>query len=403
MFPKPATGGPNTGGRPGIGRGISIGRHRSRVRGAPEVFNELPIACLAEEILTPGDGQIRALICLAGNPVVSSPDSDTLDRALASLELMVAVDIYVTPTSRHADVILPAESPLQRGHYDFAFYQLSCRNVANYSPAAVPLADESVSEWEILLRLAAIAAGQGPHPDLEALDEMVAREILRRGLTSVSSPAYEFDDAAAWHEVRHRRGPERILDILLRTGPYGDGFGRHADGLTLARLEENPHGLDLGPLAPRIPEVLRTSSGKIELAPDPIVGDVERLTESLTRRRNGGFVLVGRRHVRSNNSWMHNLPALSGGTNQCTMHIHPDDAERIGLKDGQFADVSSKAGSIGVVAEVSDTVMPGVISIPHGWSGEKGPISNVLSPSDFLDPLSGNAVLNGIPVTVEPV
>ncbi|MCA1833245.1 MAG: molybdopterin-dependent oxidoreductase [Actinomycetota bacterium] len=403
MFTTPAAGGPTTHGKPGIGRGVKIGRHRSRVRGLAEVFSELPVACLAEEILTPGHGQIRGFISLAGNPVVSTPDSERLDLALAGLDFMVSVDIYINPTTRHADVILPAESALSRGHYDYAFYLLSCRNIANYSPPSVPLADGAMPEWEILLRLAAIVAGQGPHADVAAFDEMVARDVLQRGLTNPSSPAFGADADLAWKEVADRTGPERLIDIMLRTGPFGEAFGRKPDGLSLAVLEANPHGIDLGPLVPRIPEVLRTPTGKIELAPEPIAADIERLRASMTRRRNGGMVLVGRRQLRSNNSWMHTLPMLSGGTNTCTMHIHPHDAERFGVKDGELASVTSSAGSIGVVAEITDAVMPGVVSIPHGWSGEKGEISNVLAPADLIDALSGNAVLNGIPVTVEPV
>jgi anaerobic selenocysteine-containing dehydrogenase len=414
MFPTPAAGSPNTAGTPGVGRGAQFGRRRSRVRGLPEHFNELPVACLAEEILTPGEGRVRALITVAGNPAASTPDAGRLGHALGELDFMVAVDVYVNQTTRHADVILPGSSPLTREHFDIAFYALSCRNVANYSPPSVPLADGEMNEWEVLLRLAAICAGQGAHADLGVLDELVAREMLQRGLQNPSSPAKGADAEAAWRAVAARRGPERILDILLRTGPFGDAFGARADGLSLSVLEANPHGVDLGPLQPRIPEVLRTPSGKIELAPEPIVRDTERLRASLARRRDGELVLIGRRQLRSNNSWMHNLPTLAGGANRCTMQIHPDDAARMGVEDGKAARVSSTAGEIEVVVEVTDVVMAGVVSIPHGWGlagegirarvGEADPgvNSNLLAPSDLIDPLSGNAVLNGIPVTVAP-
>lgn len=415
MFPKPATGAPNTSGAPGVGRGVRLGRHRSRVSGRPETLGELPVAALAEEILTPGDGQVRALVTLAGNPVVSTPDAGGLRRALADLDFMVSIDLYVNDTTRFADVILPGGSPLTRSHYDVNFYGLSCRNVANYSPAVVPLGDGTLSEWETLLALAAIGAGQGPDADLAAFDEFVAREVLRRGLQNPQSPARGTDEAVAWEAVATRRGPERLLDILLRTGPYGEGFGRDPEGLTLAALEAKPHGIDLGPLTPRIPEMLRTASGKIELAPDPIADDVARLRASLDARRDGGMVLIGRRHLRSNNSWMHNLPSLNGGSNRCTMLIHPDDADRLGVKDGAPATVASSAGTVDVTAEVTPTIMRGVVSIPHGWSevGEgvrasvaaisaTGVNSNVLSPTDLIDPLSGNAVLNGIPVSISP-
>jgi anaerobic selenocysteine-containing dehydrogenase len=233
-------------------------------------------------------------------------------------------------------------------------------------------------------------------------------------LKSPSSPAKGADADAAWDEVKGRRGPERLLDILLRTGPFGDGFGADPEGLTLAKVEAQPHGVDLGPMVARIPEVLRTPSGKIELAPEPIIADVDRLKASLSRRRNGEMVLVGRRQLRSNNSWMHNLPTLTGGSNRCTVMIHVDDAERLGIGDGKLTRVTSRAGSVDVPAEVCDSVMPGVVSIPHGWglAGERvragvggedpGVNSNLLAPSDLIDPLSGNAVLNGIPVTVAP-
>jgi anaerobic selenocysteine-containing dehydrogenase len=210
-----------------------------------------------------------------------------------------------------------------------------------------------------------------------------------------------------------RRGPERILDLMLRSGPYGDGFGADPSGLSLEVLEEAPHGVDLGPLQPRIPEVLRTASGKIELAPEPIVGDVARLRSSLARRHNGEMVLVGRRDLRSNNSWMHNLDILVKGKERCTLHLHPDDADRLGIANGGTACVRSRTGEVAVTVEVTDAIMPGVVSIPHGWghgmgganlsvaAGRPGVNSNLLADGDLFDPLSGNAVLNGIPVHVE--
>ena len=413
MFTKTATGGANTSGQPGVGKGVTLGRHHSRVRGLPEALGELPVACLAEEILTPGEGQVRALITVAGNPAISTPDGGRLETALEAVDFMVSVDIYLNQTTRHADVILPGEPALTRDHYDVAFYALSCRNVANYSPPALPVAGGMLQEWEVLLRLAGIAAGQGPDADVAFLDALFARQMIDRGVRNPSSPAHGADPEGAWTALGERTGPARILDILLRTGPYGDGFGADPEGLTLATLEANPHGVDLGPLQPRIPEVLRTPSGKIELAPEPLVDDTARLAGSLGRRRNGHMVLIGRRQLRSNNSWMHNLPTCSGGANRCTMHIHPDDAARFGVTDGGAAAVTSSAGTIEVEAAVTDEIMPGVVSIPHGWGStdgtratvaarDPGTNSNILSPADLLDPLSGNAVLNGIPVTVAP-
>ena len=209
-----------------------------------------------------------------------------------------------------------------------------------------------------------------------------------------------------------RNGPERIIDLMLRVGPYGDGFGADPDGLTLDTLERHPHGIDLGPLEPRLPDMLRTPSGKVELMPEPIAADVERLRGALARERNGGMVLIGRRQLRSNNSWMHNLPALVKGKDRCTLHIHPDDAERLGLSDGGRALVRSTAGEVEAPVELTDGIMPGVISIPHGWGHDEdgvrlgvaaahaGVNSNVLADEGLVDPLSGNAVLNGIPVEV---
>ncbi|HEX9713657.1 MAG TPA: molybdopterin-dependent oxidoreductase [Actinomycetota bacterium] len=413
LFTKPAAGSPTTAGAPGKGRGVRTGRHRSRVRGAPEVLGELPVACLAEEILTPGEGRVRALITLAGNPVVSTPDATTLARAFDALDFMVSIDIYINDTTRHADVILPGEPALSRSHYDVAFYALSCRNIARYSPAINPVPDGQIPEWQVLLRMTGIAAGAAD-ATVEQLDEMVAREVLARGLRNPSSPANGVEEDEAWKAVGDRTGPERLLDILLRSGPYGDAFGREPDGLSLELLEQHPHGIDLGPLQPRIPEILRTPSGMIELAPEPIVADCARLSESLGRRRNGALVLIGRRQLRSNNSWMHNLPLLAGGSNKCTLHIHPDDASRFGIAEGGAVTVTSSAGSVRIEAEVTDEVMPGVVSIPHGWgaaddgvraavaAGQARTNSNVLAPSDMIDPLSGNAVLNGIPVTITP-
>ncbi len=415
MFPKPATGSANTGGTPGTGRGVRFGRRHTRVRGLPELFGEFPVVCMAEEIDTPGDGQVRALVTVAGNPVLSTPDSGRLDRALASLDFMVSVDIYRNETTRHANVILPPEGILSRGHYDLAFSSLSIRNVANYSPPIVELGPDEMPEWEILTRLAAIASGQGAEADPSALDDFVIAGLVDKAVGRSGSNVEGRDPAELLDALSTRRGPERVLDLMLRTGPYGDGFGADQSGLSLAMLEANPHGVDLGPLQPRIPEVLRTPSGKIELAPEPIVDDAARLRASLTRARNGEIVLVGRRDLRSNNSWMHNVEILVKGKHRCTLHIHPDDAGRIGVTDGDDARVSSRTGEVQVAVEVTDSVMAGVVSLPHGWGHDAagadlavaaqrpGVNSNLLADSEQFDPLSGNAVLNGIPVRVERV
>jgi anaerobic selenocysteine-containing dehydrogenase len=415
MFPKAAAGSSNTRGTPGRGKGMQIGRWATRVRGLPEALGELPVSGLAEEIDTPGEGQVRALFTLAGNPVVSTPNAGRLRRALEDIDLMVSVDIYVNETTRHADVILPAPSPLYRSHYDVALYQLAVRNVANYSPAVLEPDDAQMPEWRTLLRLAGIAAGQGPSADLDVFDDLVIGSLVARELQDPASSLAGRDAQDLIAALEPRRGPERVLDWMLRTGPYGDRIGEVADGLTLARLEAAPHGIDFGPLEPRVPEVLRTPSGKIELAPAPIVADVERLRASLARHRNGGIVLIGRRQLRSNNSWMHNVPNLVRGKERCTLHVHPDDAERLGLADGGRAAVNSGQGSLEVAVEVTDAIMPGVVSIPHGWGHDDpqaqlevaavhaGANSNLLADETVVDVPSGNAVLNGIPVELAPV
>ena len=405
MFPRPAAGSSNTTGEPGHGRGAAFGRWHSRVRGLGEVFGELPVACLAEEIETPGDGQIRALLTIAGNPVVSTPNSERLAAAIDDLEFMVSVDIYVNETTRHADVILPAPSPLQRSHYDLALLGFAVRNVSNYSPPALEPDPQVPQEWETLLRLGGIATGQGPNADVAAIDRFVAYEVARRQSTDPSSGLHGRDPDELLAEVQPRVGPERILDLQLRGGPYR---------VTLAELEAAPHGIDFGELEPRMPEVLRTPTGVIELAPEALVGDVARLHAALAEPVNGAMTLVGRRELRSNNSWMHNLPTLVRGKQRCTALVHPDDASRLGLVDGEEAVVRSRAGEIVVPVEVTDDVMPGVVSIPHGWGHDlpgvslsvagahAGTNSNVLADELVVEPLSGTAVLNGIPVELEP-
>jgi anaerobic selenocysteine-containing dehydrogenase len=410
MFTRAAAGQRNSSGPGGGGKGMQFGRWQSRVRGLPEYFGELPAAALAEEIDTPGEDRVRALITVAGNPFVSTPNSGRLERAAESLDFMLAIDIYVNETTRHADVILPAPEPLEKSHYDVALYQLAARNVANFSPPVFER--EGPAEWEVLMRLAGIVAGQGPNGDVAAFDHMVIHTLIQREVGMDGSPVAGRDPGELLAELEPRRGPERVLDFLLRVGPYGDGFGADPEGLTLDALERSPHGVDLGPLESRLPDMLRTASGKVELAPEEIIGDMDRLRAAAARERNGGFVLIGRRQLRSNNSWMHNLPALVKGKERCTLYVHPDDAVRLGLADGEPASVTSATGAIEVPVEVTDEIMRGVVSIPHGWghdadgvrmdvaSAHAGVNSNFLADESMVEPLSGNAVLNGIPVEV---
>jgi len=412
MFTKPAHGPANTKGEPGKGGGFKIGRRKSRVSGRPEILGEFPVSVLAEEIETPGAGQIRAMFTVAGNPVLSTPNSERLDKAFANLDFMVSVDVYLNETTRHADVILPGLSPLYMPHYDLAFANLAIHNYARYSPPVYPNPESRLDEWEILLRLVGILSGAGANADPAMMDQMVATTLIQREMKSDQSPIHNRDADEILSELGPTPGPERILDFMLRTGPYGDGFGANSGGITLAKLKDHPRGVDLGPLEPRIPELLRTPSGKIELTPIEITADLPRL-EAVLKETSPKFVLVGRRSLRTNNSWMHNLERLVKGNNRCTLHVHPDDAKKLGLEDGGLATITSKAGTVEAPVEITDDIMPGVVSLPHGWGhdapGAKldvarehaGVNSNILTDETALDEPSGNAVLSGIPVTVK--
>ncbi|MEV0093078.1 molybdopterin oxidoreductase family protein [Streptomyces sp. NPDC050738] len=393
LFPLSAT---DRAPRPaGPGRGFALGRWKSRVSGHPEAKGELPTAALAEEIEMPGEGQIRALISIAANPVLSAPDGDRLDRALAGLDLMVSVDPYLNETSRHADVVLPPPPPSQSAHFDFAFNTFAVRNQVRYSRPAVPLEAGRMDESEILARLVLAVSGMhGADPD--SVDTMVIEQTLAKA----GAPK----ELAA--QLTGRTGPERRLDLMLRLGPYD---------LTLDQLIDHPHGIDLGPLQPRIPQILKTRSGRIELFPAPIAADLPRLRGALAGRPASSLVLVGRRHLRSNNSWMHNVPALNGGSNTCTLQVHPDDAARLGLADGVPARIKGEGGALEVPVEVTDAVRTGVVSLPHGWGHDRpgtrsavaaarpGVNVNQLLDGSLLDPLSGTSVLNGFPVEVSPL
>ncbi|MFD8202753.1 molybdopterin oxidoreductase family protein [Streptomyces sp. NPDC059701] len=412
LFPQAAT--DRTPRPAGPGRGFALGRWHSRVSGYPEAKGELPLSALAEEIDTAtGEGEpVRALITVAANPVLSAPDGDRLDKALASLDFMVSVDPYLNETSRHAHVVLPPPPPAQSPHHDFAFNGLAVRNQVRYTRPAVPLEPGRTAETEILARLVlAVSGGHGADP--AAVDAMVIEQTLGKAVRDPHSPVHGRDPSDLAARLTGVDGPERRLDMMLRLGPYGDGFGARPDGLTLDRLLAHPHGIDLGPLRPRLPQPLRTRSGKVELLPAPIAGDLPRLRRAMDERPEG-LLLVGRRHLRSNNSWMHNVPALTGGSNRCTLHVHPDDAGRLGLRDGEPVRVKGAGGEVTAPAEVTDTVRPGVVSLPHGWghdrpgtrlthaAGDPGVNVNQLLDGSLLDPLSGNAVLNGIPVELAP-
>jgi anaerobic selenocysteine-containing dehydrogenase len=416
MFPLSATARPpRPAGATGTpGKGFALGRWHSRVSGHPEAKSELPVVALAEEITTPGEGRVRALITLAGNPVLSAPDGEGLEEALAGLDFMVSLDPYLNETTRHAHVVLPPARPSRTPHFDFAFNALAVRNQVRYTRAVVEPADGEPGEAEIMARLLLCLAGT-PDAPAHSVDDAVIARTLGKAAADPGSPVHGEDPARLAERLSGRDGVERRLDMMLRLGPYGEGFGADPGGLSLEKLLAHPHGIDLGPLKPRLPGLLRTRSGTVELCPEPVRQDVARLRAALRGRASGeSLVLVGRRHLRSNNSWMHNVPALRGGTNRCTLQVHPQDAARLGLTDGGHARVTGDGGEVTAPVEVTDAVRTGVVSLPHGWGHDRpgtrmrvaaddpGVNVNQLLDGTLLDPLSGTAVLNGFPVRVVP-
>ena len=384
MFSTPAIDVLNAAGGFGAGRG-SFGRWRSRVRNLPEFGGELPSAVIAEEILTEGEGQIRAMIMLAGNPVLSTPNGGQLDGAFASLDFCVSIDFFINETSRHADIILPPVSPVERSHYDLALYLTAVRNVAKYSPPPFPQEDGRLDDWEILTELTCRLAARRHG------------KLSKQYLTAVASK---------------KAGPERVLDLGLRLGPYGKRFNPLSPGLSLAELRKNPQGFDLGPLQSTFPDRIPDAHGPIDLAPSLFVDDLDRLQARYGANTDGGqLLLIGRRHLRSNNSWMHNAARLMKGKERCTLMIHPDDAARIGVSDGDKVSISSRVGRVSAPAEITDDMMPGVVSLPHGFGHARDGVQlrvatrhsgvsvNDLTDEQLLD-VSGNAAFSGVPVKV---
>ena len=321
----------------------------------------------------------------------------------------MCIDPYLNETTRHADVILPPTDPARVGHYDYGFLALSIRNLAVYSPPALGRDAEDLTDSAIWVRVASAMTGM----PVEAIEESMLRRILDRAVADETSPAFSRDPEELRGLVCGRDQAERLLDAAVRTGAYGDGFGAVPDGLNIERLLAHPHGIDLGPLQSRVPEVLETPSARIELCPEPIAADVPRLAARLEAGNGDGLLLVGRRHLRSNNSWMHNLPMLATGPDRCTLQVNPEDAARLGLEAGAKAMVTSRVGCVIAPVEITREVSPGVVSLPHGWGHDApgarlttaarrpGVNSNLLSDDSIVDPLSGNAVLNAIPVRVE--
>ncbi|MES2919532.1 MAG: molybdopterin-dependent oxidoreductase [Pseudomonadota bacterium] len=380
-------------------------KHRSRVRGLPTFGGELPASVLAEEILTPGQGQIRLLATHAGNPVLSTPNGRQLDTALESLDFMFSIDIYINETTRHAHIILPPTSALERSHMDLALAGVSVRNFAKWSPPMVEAPADSRHDWQILLELSNRLGDSG----------RVGR-VVRQGVQGAIE----------------RLGLDAGLDLMMRFGPYGtharlihkDSSATQRvlsvlrpdrDGLSLARLKQNPHGIDLGPLVPRFPEALATRDRRIHLAPAVYLADLPRARARLQAPDTGAMLLIGRRHVRSNNSWLHNSQRLVKGKGRCTAWLHPDDAARLQVSDGQPVRVTSRVGAIELPAEITDAIMPGVVSVPHGWghgragvqlavAGKVAGVSvNDITDDQLIDALTGMPVLNGVPVAVAAV
>lgn len=402
MFPRPAAWSITTQPLPGLEGGApEFGRWRTRVRGAKEVLGQAPVSCMAEEIATPGDGQLKALITVAGNPVLSTPGGDKLDEVLPMLEAMISVDLWLNETTRHADVILPGLSPLEQPHHDDLVLQFAIRSFANYSAPVFDPGDRP-HEWEILIRLTGLCTGTPAEDvDVAAIDDgFFDYMAFTQGV-----------DGAEIRKLYDQGGPERILDLTLRTGPFGDRYGQNPGGLTLDMLKAHPNGIDFGPMVPQLPDILGTPDKKIRLTPPYLLDDLPRLAARIERPAEP-LVLVSRRHLRSNNSWMHNVPALMKGRDRCTLLIHPVDAARWGIAHDDIVTVKSEAGEIKVPIEVTDAIKPGVVSMPHGWGHGKpgtrtsvansspGANTNALSPPTFIDEPSGNGALNGIPVTI---
>jgi anaerobic selenocysteine-containing dehydrogenase len=405
MFPYPATSVAEEAPRPGK---LPYARWRSQ-RGLPEAFGELPAATLAEEIEGNGSERIRGFVTLAGNPVLSCQNGARVARALSSLDFMVSIDIYINETTRFADVILPPRSSLEQLNYELVFSRLAVRHVAKLSPRVFEPEPDTRDQWQILAEL----AGRLTRMPADMIDELVFSTVCSKAAgPGTGCPEVAADQARA--AVGAQRGPERILDLLLRAGPYGDHFDEARPGLSLARVRAEPHGVDIGPMEPRVPQVLGTESGAIELAPPLLAADVARLRAELAQDPAGRLLLIGRRQLRSNNSWMGNIHSLAKGRERCTLLVHPSDAERLGLVDGGRAVVRSRVGELTAPVTVTGEVMPGVVSLPHGFGHDAdgarlrvarehaGVNSNLLTDEGAVDVLSGNGVLNGIPVQVSP-
>ncbi|BBY29081.1 molybdopterin-dependent oxidoreductase [Mycolicibacterium sediminis] len=392
--------------------GWTFGRFRSRVRGVPEVLGQFPVSCLAEEIDTPGDGRIRGLITVAGNPVVSAPASRRLEDALPRLDAMISIDNWLNETTRHAHVVLPGLSPLERPHSDDLYWAYSTASCLKWSDPVFAAPPDRPAEWEILVRLAGSMFGTPvPDVDVDAVDDLYVGGMIAMLGARPESPLHGREPLEVLAELSGR-GPERLVDLGIRLGPWGDGVGVRPDGLTLAEVRRHPDGLRLEELdGGRLTEVVTTPSGTVELFHAHLADDVPRLVARMDRP-TPDLVLTSRRHLRSNNSWLHNVPGLVRGRERCTLLMHSADADRIGLRSGDVAEISTTEGELSVAVEVGDEMMPGVVSLPHGWghgrSGTRlavandhpGVNANLLNPPDLVDVPSNTQVVNGVPCRV---
>ncbi len=404
-------------------------RYQSRVRGLPEFSGELPASTMAEEILTPGEGQIRSMITIAGNPVLSSPNGRKLEEALASLDFMASIDFYINETTCHANLILPPTGPLEHSHFDIAFNMISVRNTAKYSEALFKPESDTRHDWQIFMELTRRLEGRNWRSRIEAeakyqlLSKLGADGLLdlllRLGPYGTQLPATERIGSFLMEISQDLLKPHHPLRRILEMGPYGSANRSLQKGLSLSSLASYPHGIDLGPLQPCFPERNFHENQRIPLAPKRYLDSLKEVKAAFmqpTSKQNGhSMLLIGRRHVRSNNSWLHNSQRLIKGKPRCTLIIHPDDAAHLKLSDGELAKVTSNVGSIDIAVEISDRIMPGVVSIPHGWGHHRkgtrlsvaetkpGVSLNDITDDQHVDALSGVSVLNGIPVTVKAV
>ena len=407
MFTRPATGRFEPG-RPA--EPFETGRYKTVLRGIPEVTAQLPCGLMAEEIEpeAAGEDRMRGFLTIMGNPVLSAPNGERLERALPELDFMLAIDIYLNETTRHADLILPSTVQLEHENYDFLFETTSVRNFSRWSPKLFEPKEGLLDHWQILCELGARIAGT----TCQVIDDMMVKGMLAM-MVGPGTGCPETTPDAAYDALTDAGGPMRMIEAMIRVGPYGDRFGAHPDGLNLERLRAAPQGIDLGPLVgERLPDIIPNDT--IELAPPYITADLPRLAAGLEERsREDRLVLVGRRQIRNMNSWLHNLPALAKGPNRCTLLIHPADAKRLGVEDRKFVRVQSRVGAIEVECRVSDEMMEGVVSLPHGYGHtipgvrlsvaqekQPGACSNYLTDETVLDVPSGTHVANGIPVEV---